>query len=250
MVRSLANLVDLWCEAVKVASPLRPTREQIGRCFAGISEACRPGVNSSRLQSWERRFGYPLPESLKVWLRLSDGFYGADGPLIHPLSSLGPMVPFAEIPGLTMQPESWFELGNPNRETVCIDLGYRWPGGDYPLFISGDDEQATRPRLIAPGFTSWFLKVLYRGGAEYWLEPDFAPMGDPWDEHRRQVTLPPLPASLQPYSHQVRELLGRGDDDGSIARKLGISRTEIESIVRHIQHDTSGFAAVGSKSCS
>ena len=22
---------------------------------------------------------------------------------------------------------SWFELGNPNVETICIDLAYRWP---------------------------------------------------------------------------------------------------------------------------
>ena len=52
--------------------------------------------------------------------------------MIHPLSAIGPMVPFARMPGLVIQPESWFELGNPNVETVCIDLGYRWPGGGHP----------------------------------------------------------------------------------------------------------------------
>ena len=57
------------------------------------------------------------------------------------------MVPFARVPDLVVQPESWFELGNPNVETVCIDLAYRWPGGDCPIFTSGDDQTRSR----APG---------------------------------------------------------------------------------------------------
>ncbi len=242
MVRSLADRVKLWCDAVKVALPLRPSFAQLDQTFAKVGQSCRPGANPARLRSWERRFGYSLPESLKAWLRLSDGFYVEGAPLIHPLSSLGPMVPFAQIPGLTMQPESWFELGNPNRETICIDLAYRWPDGDFPLFASGDDEQQTPPRLIAPGFTAWFLKVLHRGGAEYWLDPDFAPLGDPWSEHCRLVPSPPLAESLRAYSPRVRELLGQGVDDGSIARQLGLSRVEIEAIVRHIQHTPAHLA--------
>ena len=80
------------------------------------------------------------------------------------------MVPFARMPGLVIQPESWFELGNPNLETVCIDLAYRWPGGDSPLFTSGDDERGSPPDHRAR-FTSWFLRLLHRGGAEYWFDP-------------------------------------------------------------------------------
>ncbi len=41
---------------------------------------------------------------------------------------------------MLVQPESWFELGNPNRQTICIDLAYRLPGGSYPIFTSGDEE--------------------------------------------------------------------------------------------------------------
>ena len=236
MVRSLADLVRLWCDAIGLAPNLRPTPTRLERGFDGCGETCRPGVDPARLLSWERRFGYPLPESLKQWLRLSNGFYAGDGPLVHPLGAIGPMVPFAEIPGLSLQPESWFELGNPNRETVCIDLGYRWPGGDNPLFTSGDDERGSRPRLIAPGFTAWFLQVLRQGGAEYWLEPGFATLGDPWDEHRRRVPSPPLAESLRAVLPQVHLLLRQGNDDGSVARDLELSRGEVESIVRHIQH--------------
>ena len=87
-----------------------------------------------------------------------------DGPMIHPLSAIGPMVPFARVPELLVQPESWFELGNPNVETVCIDLAYRWPKGDCPIFTSGDDRARSRPRVIATSFEEWFLRVLHHGG--------------------------------------------------------------------------------------
>ena len=245
MDQSFAERVEFWCDAVGLPAAARPAPAQLDRGFANYAETCRPGVDPARVRSWERRFGYRLPGSLKAWLLLSDGFYAGGGPLVHPLAALGPMVPFAEIPGLAMQPESWFELGNPNRETVCIDLGYRWPGGDYPLFTSGDDERQTRPRLIAPGFTTWFLKVLHRGGAEFWLEPGFLPLGDPWGEHRRRVPMPPLPEPLQPFRSRVRELLRQGVDDGLIAHELRLSRTEVELIVRHVQHAAADLATIG-----
>ena len=248
MAGSLADRVGLWCDAVGVAPSRRPVPAQLDRSFAPGPEPCRPGADPARLRSWERRFGFALPEGLKAWLRLSDGFYAGEGPMIHPLAAIGPMVPFAPIPGLAMQPESWFELGNPNRETVCIDLGYRWPGGDFPLFTSGDDEAGTPPRLMAAGFVPWFLQVLHRGGAEFWLAPDFEPLGDPWAEHRRRVPTPPVPETLRPHADRVRAMLGRGVDDGQIARELNLTRGEVEALVRNIQHGALGFQEIGSPS--
>src|SRR4051794_6075238 len=140
----------------------------------------RPRAGLRRIRAWERRYGHGLPEGLRAWLAISDGLYGPDGPLIHPLTAIGPMIPFARVPDLVVQPESWFELGNPGRgETVCIDLAYRWPGGDCPIFLSGDSESGTAPRVIAPSFESWFVRVLSEGGREYWFDPDFVPLGDP-----------------------------------------------------------------------
>ena len=55
------------------------------------------------------------------------------------------------MPDLVVQPESWFELGNPNVETICIDLAYRWPGGGYPIFTSGDDAVAEPARGSSRG---------------------------------------------------------------------------------------------------
>ena len=247
MGRSLTDLVGLWCDEVGLPPAARPSAIVLDREFAAHGATCRPPADPARIRSWERRFGFPLPESLKAWLRLSDGFYAGGGPLIHPLSAIGPMVPFARIPGMIMQPESWFELGNPNRETVCIDLGYCWPGGDCPLFTSGDDEERTVPRLVAPGFAAWFAGVLRRGGAEFWLEPGFEPLGEPWAEHRRRVPSPDLPDQLRRFGGPVRLLLGRGLDDGSIARELELSRGEVELLVRHVQHDPGDLATVGAE---
>jgi hypothetical protein len=166
---------------------------------------------------------------------VSDGFYGG-GPLVHPLTAIGPMIPFARIPGLVVQPESWFELGNPRSETICVDLAYRWPGGDCPIFTSGDDDRVSPPRIIAPSFESWFLRLLHDGGRESWLDPNFASLGDPWLEHRRRVPAPPLADHLRPLAPRVLPLMRPGADDRSIAASLGISRGEVEAIFRHLQH--------------
>src|SRR4051794_28436434 len=123
----LNDRVGRWVAATGVDPARAPTGRDLDERFAGACP-CRPGADPREVDAWERRHGYALPPSLRAWLLLSDGFY-LGGPLIHPLSAIGPMVPFAQVPDLLVQPESWFELGNPNVETVCVDLAYRWPGG-------------------------------------------------------------------------------------------------------------------------
>ena len=245
MVRPLADLVGRWCEESGVDPDLRPTPAQLDAGVWTGTQHARVGTDLPRLLSWERRFGYTLPDSLKNWLRLSNGFYGEGGPLIHPLSAIGPMIPFARIPGMIVQPESWFELGNPNMETVCIDLAYRWPGGDFPLFTSGDDQRDSPPKLIAPSFTAWFLRLLHRGGAESWFDPGFPALGDPWAEHRRRVPLPPLGDRLAGLVPEVRPMLRRGMDDRAIALALDLARGEVEAILRHVQHAPADYAGSG-----
>src|SRR5262249_54897724 len=156
-----------WAEAAGIDPSALPSADVLAR-FG--SEATRPPADPVRVATWERRHAFRLPRALRAWLLLSDGLY-LDGPLIHPLSAIGPMIPFARAPGLVGQPESWFELGNPGRETVCIDLAYTWPGGDCPIFTSGDDHLGSPLRLIAPGFTAWFLRLLHEGGREFWFDP-------------------------------------------------------------------------------
>jgi hypothetical protein len=241
MENSLNDLVGRWVAVAGIDPRLAPTTAEIDLLLAREPQPCRPPADRRRIEAWERRHGFALPATFRAWLTLSNGFY-LGGPLLHPLSAIGPMVPFARVPGLVVQPESWFELGNPNVETVCIDLAYRWPDGDCPIFTSGDDQSHSRPRLIAPGFATWFLALLRQKGREYWFDPGFTDLGDPWVEHRRRTPAPPLPDRLRPLAAHVRRLMGPGADDRSIASNLGISRYDVEVLFRHLQHRSPEFA--------
>jgi len=241
MGKVLNDRVSRWVAAMGISPSRAPTPTELNGEFRGLPEPCRPGVSSRAVDNWERRHGYPLPDGLRAWLVISDGFY-AGGPLIHPLSAIGPMVPFARVPELVVQPESWFELGNPNVETVCLDLGYTWPGpaGGAPVFTSGDDLTGSRPRVIAPSFEAWFLEVLRRGGREYWFEAGSRSLGSPWDAHRQYVPPPPLPDRLRPLAPTVLPMMHGGVDDRSIASTLGITRHDVETLLRHLQHASQG----------
>jgi hypothetical protein len=237
----MATRVDLrvarWAESVGIERSALPSPRFLRMHFEHDEDGgpCRPGVDPRRLDAWESSHGFPLPRGLRAWLLVSDGFY-LDGPLIHPLTAIGPMIPFARMPELVVQPESWFELGNPPTEPVCLDLGYAWPAGDRPVFTSGDDDRQSPPRVIAPSFEAWFLRVLHEGGREYWFGPGFETLGDPWVEHRRRAPAPPLPARLRPLAPRVRPLMHPGADDRSIASSLGITRGDVETLFRHLQH--------------
>jgi hypothetical protein len=237
----LVELVSRWCDLAGVDPARRPDASGFAARFP---EACRPGVAAGEIAAWERRHGFALPRGLEHWLALSDGLF-ARGPLIHPLSAIGPMVPFASVPGLVVQPESWFELGNPNVETVCLDLAYRWPGGDFPVFTSGDDARGTSPRVIAASFDEWFLGVIASAGEEFWFSAGFRDLGDPWPAHLRYVPAPVLSDRLRPLADRISPLVRAGVDDRAIAERFGISAFDVEAIVRHVQHARPAAARVG-----
>jgi hypothetical protein len=216
--------------------------------FRGDLESCRAGARPEAIADWEERHGYRLAAGLRAWLLLSNGLFGS-GPLIHPITAIGPMVPFARVPELIVQPESWFELGNPNVQTICIDLAYRYPGGGYPIFTSGDDAFGSSPRIIARSFEEWFLELLRQGGREYWFDPGFVDFGNPWESHRRHVVHPSLSRHLGSFADRVARLHDSGADERKIALALGLSAGDVESIFRHLQHKSpvkSPSRAVGS----
>jgi hypothetical protein len=243
MGSQLNGRVGRWVESLGIDPSRVPTAAELSARFRGKPAPCRPGADPRDIDDWERRHGFRLPAGLRAWLTLSNGFY-VNGPLIHPLPAIGPMVPFARMPDLLVQPESWFELGNPDVETVCVDLSYDWPapGGGHPIFTSGDDQTGSRPRVIAPSFEAWFLELLRHGGREYWFEPGFVDLGDPWEAHRTHTPAPPLPDRLAELAPHVRPLLRTGVDDRSIATSLGISRGDVEILFRHLQHVPNGCA--------
>jgi hypothetical protein len=236
MAIPLNDRVGRWVAAIGIDPRRAPAPVALAARFGNGPDPCREGADPATIDAWERRHAFQLPQALRAWLALSDGFYLGDAPVVHPLAAIGPMVPFARVPGLVVQPESWFELGNPNVETICIDLGYCWPGAGCPIFTSGDDQARSRPKLIATSFESWFLTLLCEGGREYWFDPGFTDFGDPWSEHRRRAPAPPLPERLRGFAPQVRASMRPGADERAIAVALGISRHDLEMILRHLQH--------------
>ncbi len=234
--RPIEDIVGEWAAAAGVDPKLLPTPQDLQSRFDQEFNPCRSPASPRVIADWERRHGFRLPKGLRAWLLLSDGCY-LDGPVIHPIMAIGPMIPFARVPGLLVQPESWFELGNPSEtDTICIDLAYRWPGGDRPIFTSGDDLVGRMPRLIAPSFESWFLRLLHEGGNLFWLDPEYPALGDPWTEHRRRTPPPPLPSRLRRLLSHTRPLMRHGADERAIASTLGVTPLEVEALFRHLQH--------------
>jgi hypothetical protein len=235
MASQLRELVECWMAWGGIDASLAPAAERLESGFGVESEPCRPGAEPSAITAWEHRHGYHLPAGLRAWLLLSNGLY-RNGPLIHPISAIGPMVIFSRIHDLMVQPESWFELGNPNVETICIDLAYRWPGGGYPVFASGDAATRTSARIISRSFEEWLLELLRNGGREFWFDPDFHDFGDPWQAHRHFTPQPVLPDRLRPLAEQVLPLMTARVEEREIAQALGLSDADLELIFRHLQH--------------
>jgi hypothetical protein len=235
MADPLGELVKCWIAWGGIDARFAPDPAVLAAGFPGDGEPCRAGALPQAITDWEERHGYRLPAGLRAWLRLSNGLFGS-GPLVHPISAIGPMIPFASVPEMIVQPESWFELGNPSDQTICIDLAYRLPDGGFPIFSSGDDASRSRPRIIARSFEEWFLELLRNGGREYWFDPGFVDFGDPWQSHRRHVDHPRLNRRLGPFAERVARLLDSGADERRIALTLGLSACDVESIFRHLQH--------------
>ena len=179
------------------------------------------------------------PAALRAWLLVSDGFYPGAGPAVHPLAAIGPMVPFARVPGLLVQPESWFELGNPNEaETICIDLGLplapRRRRADLRLGRRPDrpaaaDHRAELRRLVRPAPP--------RGGPGLLARPRLRRAGRPLGRAppprpRRRRSRPGSPGCSRHVDRPVHSDL----DDPSLAASLGISRVDAEALLRHLQH--------------
>jgi hypothetical protein len=145
--------------------------------------SCRPGADPQVILAWEERHGHRLPWGLRAWLSLSNGLFGS-GPFIHPVNAIRPARPFAGASQAIDRPDSWFELGKPNGQAIYIDLGYRFPGGSYPIYSAKDNVTGSLPRIIARSFEEWLLALLRDGGREYWLDRRFQALTEPWQAHR------------------------------------------------------------------
>ncbi len=243
---ALESVISRWLEWGGFDASLAPEPGVLSAWSAEVVRPCRDGADPQTIAHWEERHGYRLPAGLRSLLLLSNGLYRV-GPLVHPISAIGPMIPFAAFPGMMIQPESWFELGNPNLQTVCIDLAYRLPGGGCPVFTSGDDGSLDPPRVIAQSFEEWFLELIRQGGREYWFDPGFPDLGAPWRLHRQHVARPGLESRLAAYAATVEGMAQAGSSELEIATALGLARGDVELIVRHIQHSPAEAQAPSAK---
>ena len=128
MAGSLLDRVSCWIAWGGIDERYAPDENALAGGFPANGQSCRPGADPRSIVDWEERHGYQLPHGLQAWLRLSNGLFGG-GPYIHPITAIGPMIPFARVPGMLVQPESWFELGNPNRQNDLRRPGVSLAGG-------------------------------------------------------------------------------------------------------------------------
>ncbi len=242
MRSQLNDRVGRWVASTGIDPAIAPTPADLEARFGCLADPCRTGADPREIDAWERRHGYSLPQGLRNWLVLSNGFY-VRGPLIHPLSAIGPMVPFARMPELLVQPESWFELAQAQRGgPVCIDLALstsagprRWRAADLHLGRPFRRGAAPLDRHELRRSRSWNCsgEVKRNGGS---------PLGFPiWVIPGRYFPTvmplpPPLPDRLRALAVQVRPLMRPGADDRSIASSLGITRGDVETLFRHLQH--------------
>ncbi len=98
MAAPLGELVECWM----AWGGIDPHLARRSGC-AGVGVRGRPRTPAGPVPTresicdWEQRHGYRLPPGLRAWLMLSNGLFRS-GPLIHPISAIGPMIPFARVP--------------------------------------------------------------------------------------------------------------------------------------------------------
>jgi hypothetical protein len=203
MARLLFERVECWIAVGGLSGRQVPRLSVLKRGIHGIPAPCRPGADPREITAWEVSHGYRLPDSMRVWLMITDGV-DAGKPLIHPIAAMRPMGPVVGASDSMGQPESWFEVSRPGQQTLGIDLAYQLPGGGCPIFTAGDHATKSPPRIIARNFEEWLLHLLRHGGREYWLDPEFEDFGDPWHAHRRYAR--PAVALRVVAGHEPREI--------------------------------------------
>ena len=204
MEPSLNDLVGRWVASVGIDPAARADAAELWSAASGQARSVPAGPIPREIDAWERRHGFRLPESAPRLAPALERLLWPTGPLIHPLAAIGPMVPFARVPDLVVQPESWFELGNPNVETICIDLAYRLARAA----TARSSPRATTSAEPAAGdrheLRDWFLGCS-TGGPRVLVRPGFVDLGDPWAAHRRNT---PGPAPARPPPSLAAQVSG------------------------------------------
>ena len=174
MAGSLEELVRCWIAGEGSIRAWRPTAAALEAGFPRAPESCRPGADPRAIDAWEERHGYRLARRAAGLADALERSVPLAARLIHPISAIGPMIPFARVPDLIVQPESWFELGNPNvADRLHRPGAIVCPGGGFPIFTSGDDAAASPPADHRAQLRGLVSRAAAAGGPRILVRPRF-----------------------------------------------------------------------------
>ena len=233
MASRLVSLVERWCDLAGSRPIGGPTRRSSLARFPDAGEALPAGrlaPRPSRPGSVVTATPCPRPQGLARRSRTGSSRAAPLDP-----SPLGDRPDGAVREGA--------RAAGPAGKLVRAGQSERRDGLPRPRLLAGrpSSPRATkgeraRPRLIAHDFDAWFLALLGSGGREYWFDPGFVDLGDPWEAHRANVPAPVARGSAPAVRAGVLPMVLDGVDDRAIAARFGLCRFDVEAIIRHLQH--------------
>jgi hypothetical protein len=234
----LLQTLEKWRSSVGASALLTSHYQAFSRFLQTNSVCLAPPVSQTAIEAWEEAHCFQLPESLKHWLRLSNGLYVNHSHWIHPLRSIGPTVRFTSSERLLQQPLSWYEFGNPNDWPVNIDLitVNHDQNSDASIFVTSDETGPAQPRIIAKSFKDWFLKLMDNTFCHEFSSVFHENLGDPISEHYRNIKPPKLQPELCMKCKSVGELLLGGKDERQVMKLFNLNRDELEQVINAFQY--------------
>ena len=197
--------------------------------FGPGHDPCRPGADPRQIEAWEHRHGYPPARRACAPGWCSPTGSTRDGPMIHPLSAIGPMVPFARVPEPGRPARELVRAGQPERRDGLHRPRLSLAGGGLPDLHVGRRPGAEPPSGDRDELRGVVPRVLHRGGREYWFEPGFFAPGRPLERaspaHARPAAAgsPPAAGASGPAADPSggRRPLDRHDPGDQPGRRRG-----------------------------
>ena len=236
----LIKIIESWMDAIGFAFDERPDFAQIrDKIEAGLIafEFYKPATDLE-IETWETNHCHRLPVSLKKLLKITNGIKINGTQWVHPLRSIGPAVRFYSSSRIFHQPISWYEFGNPADIPANIDLlVYEDENNcNSPVFIFGESDFNLPPRVIANGFTQWFLQSIESCFEIEMLNGQAKNLGDPIQTHYSLKTPPKLSPQHCQLCSRVGEKLTNGHSERQIMNEFKLSRDDLETIIDAFQY--------------
>jgi hypothetical protein len=236
----LIKIIESWMDSIDLPASGRPAFEPILNKIENgqiAFEFYRPAADAE-IEMWEANHSHMLPQSLKKLLKITNGIKIDNTQWIHPLRSIGPAIRFYSSSRIFHQPVSWYEFGNPadipaNIDLLAISVDSHCTS---PVFIFGESDFNLPPRVIAKGFTDWFLQAIESGFDIQSLNDHDKHLGDPIQAHYSLKTPPKLSPRHCSICSRVGEKLMNGLTERQIMKEFDLSRDDLETIIDAFQY--------------